>query len=485
MLATVSCNFEEDRLSFVDSENFYKTKAQCIAGLNSCYTPLTSIYTYTYMIVTECTTDLMWVSSGDQDAQMDITPARPRFGQTMWTQGYRGVMYCNAAIAGIERCPAIDDDTRNRLKAEGLVMRAYYYWLLTSTFGDVPFYTIDETTEEIQNEIRKMGRMPARDTRKYLIKELQEYVPCLDQIRACDVADNRSGAALGWHLIGKLAQWNGEWQTAIDALSHLEEIYGDLNQYKIEDNWFRYKNMPETIFEIQHTWSESGLKVYGNLAAMVHPKRTSGTMYDGVDIPEWSDQKTTWDGTMRPNAYFYIGLQKRNGNDLRTATNMAWEYNGQPFSNPASSGRPWMGPKFWNPECYLNQDGNNYKVFRYADALLMLAECYYELRDPANACKYLNMTRNRAGIGNYTYKTDSRLQEEIRNERARELIGEFQRKYDLVRWGVWFQQTYEYQDYSRVKDAMKPCHEYYPIPLSEIINSGYILDNKEYDKYGL
>src|SRR5690606_14282284 len=162
--------------------------------------------------------------------------------------------------------------------------------------------------------------------------------------------------------------------------------------------------------------------------------------------------KTTWAGTMRPNAYFYIGLQPRVGSDLRAQSNMAWEYKGQGFANPTATGRPWMGPKFWNPDYYLNQDGNNYKVFRYADAILMLAESYAELKDYDKACKYLNMTRNRAGLPDYRYTTFFKLQEEIRNERARELIGEFQRKYDLVRWDIWYQKTREYQDYNRIKD---------------------------------
>lgn len=492
----VSCDFDEDPVSYVNRDNYFENEIQCITGLNSTYIPLKSIYTYQYMLVTECTTDLMYCASGDQDAQMDVTPARPRFGATMWTQGYLGVRNCNAIIAGIERCAGIDEDTRNRLKAEGVIMRAFYYWFLTSTFGDVPFYTHEIVTHEELAEVAKLPRMSADETRDYLIKELYEYVPYLDQIRAAEVKDNRSGAAFGWMLIAKMAQWNKKWDIAIDALKHIEEIYGDLSQYKIEDNWFRNKNQPETIFEIQHLWQATGIKYNGNLSAMVHPLRDGSnsaatrTMYDGVDIPEWGSTKTTWVGTMRPNAYFCVGLQPEKSGDLRAQTNMAWEYNGIRFKSTGS--RPWMGPKFWNPECHLNEDGNNYKVFRYADAILMMAESYFEMDDYASAVKYLNMTRNRAGLEDFQeigdspdYQSYKGLQDEIRNERARELVGEFQRKYDLVRWGVWYQQTYDNQDYQRVKDAMMPCHEYYPIPQNEVILSQGILDNKEYEKYGL
>ena len=54
------------------------------------------------------------------------------------------------------------------------------------------------------------------------------------------------------------------------------------------------------------------------------------------------------------------------------------------------------------------------------------------------------MTRTRAGLKPYVYRSPARLQDEIRNERARELFGEFQRKYDLVRWGIWYQSVLDY-----------------------------------------
>ena len=33
------------------------------------------------------------------------------------------------------------------------------------------------------------------------------------------------------------------------------------------------------------------------------------------------------------------------------------------------------------------------------------------------------------------------LLNEILNDRGRELLGEFQRKFDMVRWGIWYERT--------------------------------------------
>lgn len=493
-----SCSLDEKPTSFISYENFYQTKAQAEAGLRSCYIPLTSIYTYTYMIAIEGVTDLMYITSGTLDAQLNISPAQPRFGQTMWTQGYKGVMYCNAAINGIANSP-LNEEVKNQLLAEGMIMRAYYYWFLTSTFGDVPFYTEHVANVEVLERVGRLGRMPAKDTRDYLIKELQEYIPYLEPTRTSDIKSEevtigKVGAAMGWMIMGKLAQWNKRWDVARDAMLELETIYGGLSQYSLDDIMFRRKNTPESIFEIQFTYTAGGLRKTTNVAAICTPSRSSKKgeedVYDGVRIPEFGKNMTTWTA-LRPNSYYFESLQPRRGTDKRTRLNMAWSYERlnpetgqieeQPFNSTGT--RPWTGPKFWCPEMDNTADFNNQKVFRYADALLMQAENYMELEDHATAIRYLNMVRQRAGTPDYVFRNYDALKEEIQKERGRELLGEYQRKYDLVRWGIWYQATYDYTNYNTVKLNILPCHEYYPIPDIEVVYSGRNLDNKAYDAW--
>jgi len=482
--ALTSCSLEEERFSTQGFEDYFKTKEQGIASLNSAYMPLNSIYNYTYLIVTEGVTDLMHIRSGTLDAQLDISPAQPRFGSTMWTQGYRGVMYSNAAIEGIRSMTEteIAEDEKNMLLAEGIILRSYYYWFLTSTFGDVPFYTEHVADQEEMERISKLGRMPAEDTRDYLIDELLEYVPLLPQIRTSENTGNRMGAAMGWMMIGKLAQWNKRWDVAKNAMLELEDIYGDLSQYSIEDIMLRNKNTPESIFEVQFTYSETGLKKTTNAAAICMPTHNGNGLYDGVEIPELGSNATTWTA-LRPNNYYFQSVMPKRGTDKRKDINMAWDYNGVPFRNAAAV--PWLGPKFWSLGMSNVADGNNQKVFRYADALLMQAENYMELGDTDESIRYLNIVRQRADIAPYSFRNMDALREEIQRERGRELFGEYQRKYDLVRWGIWYQITFDYTDYDTVKRQILPCHEYYPIPDQQVSFSGYVLDNDAYAEYGL
>ena len=140
MFVLASCSLEEDTSSFSTPDNFYQTKEQCLSALNSCYIPLNGTYNYTLFIATEACTDIMYINSGTLDSRLDISPAKPRHGETVWNNGYKGVMYCNAAINGIENSP-LEENEKLPLLGEGKIMRAFYYYLLTSFFGDVPFYT--------------------------------------------------------------------------------------------------------------------------------------------------------------------------------------------------------------------------------------------------------------------------------------------------------------------------------------------------------
>ena len=69
---TASCSLQEDTEGFSTPGDFYKTKTQCQSAVNSCYIPLKNLYTYKMMIATEGVTDLMYIASGTQDAQLDV-----------------------------------------------------------------------------------------------------------------------------------------------------------------------------------------------------------------------------------------------------------------------------------------------------------------------------------------------------------------------------------------------------------------------------
>ena len=106
-----SCSLTEEPTSFVNRKSFYKNESQCIAALNSCYMPANAIYTANFMLVTEACTDIWYSSSTTVDACLDVTPAKPQYGKNVWTQGYKGVMYCNECVECISSAD-LDDGVK-------------------------------------------------------------------------------------------------------------------------------------------------------------------------------------------------------------------------------------------------------------------------------------------------------------------------------------------------------------------------------------
>lgn len=488
-----ACSLKEDRISVTDPENYFRNYTECQSVVNGCYIPLNTIHNATFFVVSECVSDLMYLSGSNiNDAHLDISPATPRFGDIAWTQGYLGVSRCNYTIWGIEHAPegAISDAQRVELLCEVKALRGFYYLFLTNMFGDVPFYFDAVLTMEDQDRIGRFGRMPAKDTRDAVIADLQAIAPLAPQTRTSDNKDARAGAALAYLMIAKCAMWNAAedpsyWDTALSALAALEAIYGDFAQYDYQTNvYFRNKNTPESILEVQHIYKAGGLAYTSNLAVRTIPRLTvvdGKPYYDGVLIEELGIYSQTG-ASARPNEAF-VQTQQRNGPDRRAEVNMAWGYGGKDFTN-ARPLRPYLGPKFWCPNMQSSQDGNNYKLYRYADAMLMKAECLCGKHDYEGALGYLNKTRLRAGLNEYTDTTPETLIEEIRTERGRELFGEFQRKFDLVRWGIFYETVKAKTSYASVRNNILPCHRYYPIPDTEVAKSKGALDNKEYEQYG-
>ena len=492
-LVMTSC-LDEDTSTVVTPKNFYKDASQIRTGLNSAYYPMTYIYRFEFMIAVEGSTDLASTDGSQQkDAQLLINPADPGCGDRVWQYAYVAIRNINMTLAGIERSPIAYKDKIDFI-GEAKIMRAFYYYILTSFFGDVPFYLDNIETLEDQTRIGKLPRMSAVDTRTALIEDLMGIVPHMTQIRTCDIPKSdayqgRATASMGWMLIAKMAMWNKDWDTALEAIGKLEGLYGDLSKYNIEDIQFSRKLTPESIFEVQHAYQKGGISMASNVATVCMPQRNGGKedVFDGVKIDTLGKEATAYT-PLRPTAYMRETIMPVGVNDKRRNLNMVASWGVDEKGNPLTftSGKTWMGPKFWCYNMYSTNDSNNHPVFRYADALLMAAECHCEKKNLGEAIRYYNMVHSRATGSTYdlaeSYIT---LQDEIRKERARELFGEFQRKFDLVRWGIWYTNTKAYNNYATLQNAIAPCHEYYPIPDSQVLASGNALDNNEYKKYGL
>jgi hypothetical protein len=173
----------------------------------------------------------------------------------------------------------------------------------------------------------------------------------------------------------------------------------------------------------------------------------------------------------------------------------------QAYGGPYSAKKHFMlradvGTNTFSGNPRLN--ANNYRLIRYSHVLLWLAECEVEIGDLEKARALVNQVRKRAAnpdgfvktatggnAANYVVKeytapwADKTLaRKSVRFEQRLEFAMEGHRFFDLVRWGIAAETLNEYYTRERAKrtyfngvNFVKDKHEYYPIPLQEILNS--------------
>lgn len=537
IFGAMSCSLKEKITSYTEGDKYYRSVEQIKTGLNACYSPLKLIYTNMgFWEMCECATDLMYLNIDNQiDAVCDIAPARPGAASLVWQRGYQGVSRTNSMIFYTDRAVSegyINENEAAPLYAEAAVLRSFYWYILTSTFGDVPFYT-ERVTEENRTKIVKLPRMSATEIRSFCIEELRKELSAMPARRTYDSGtDYRVGRALGLMLGGRLCLWNKDWDGALEFFGQLETIYGDLSQYPLSDVPFSVKYSRESIWEVPNIYEANGLQIVGTLASWTTPLRAQNIVSDefaqediisdiyyGIGIPELGSHAMTYT-SVRPTPFLcqnllpYLSDDLRSGeysNGAKTARggsgNLAWRWLGYDpddagrtgekqvmffgsknadgtWSRMNQSSTPWLGNKFWCPDMRSTRDANNYKIFRYAGAVLGLAEANLMKGDIASSMHYLNMVRSRAGLSDLSLAdvggNADLLMEEIRRECAKELLGEYNRKFDLVRWGIWYERTRQYNTGSLISQNVRPCNRYWPIPADQVAASGGVLTNKEY-----
>ncbi len=389
-----------------------------------------------------------------------------------WSDHYALVNAANSVIADIDSVGASDAATQIN-KAEAKFMRAYAYYNLVRTYGEVP--KIDfKITNAAQANIPKS---PTAAIFALIDADLAEATASLPTTWDSQYRGRLTrGAALA--LQTSTYMWRSNWANALASAKQiissgkysLVTDYGSIFRNEGENN-------SESIFEIQAFYdiSQTGL---GIQYAQVQGVRGSGQFDLG-----WG-----WNTPTQSLADAFEA-----GDPRKDATLL---YSGQmnaPFGEvipPATSSVPWS---YWNKKVYTNPadraakgsrfgEWMNLRVFRYGNVLLWAAEAANELGGEQNtkdALGWLEQVRARARGGNaavlpaITTTDNTMLRDIIHHERRVELGMENERFYDLVRWGMA----------TEVLGPLgyQPRNRYMPIPQGEIDKSkGVLVQNSEY-----
>lgn len=433
---------------------FYKNEAQLNEGVNGAYAMLQygGQYGSNYLVFGEIPSDNTFdeVPANDNGnyGQLDMFSAIALNGLVdgTWQDAYKCIQQTNVIlnrIDGIDMASA----NRDKLKGEMLYIRALTYFNLVRIFGDVPL-VIKETTNV--NDYFGQGRTPKTEVYGQIEQDLITAAQLLPAARSIN---GRVTQGAAFALLGKVYLTLKKYDLAIGQLTKVGPLGYKLltDPARIFDPAF--KNNEEIIFDVQFASGVNGNKEGSNAFQLFSP---SGTVAGakGHNLPTREIYNSFTSKDRRRDAY--LGMTK----------------DGVPFTR-----------KLVQTSTTVEDGGSNVVVLRYADVLLMLAECYNETGNSVNALDNLNQVRNRAGLDKTVTTDQNSLRTVIALERQLELIGEGSRWFDLIRtdqaidvMNIYFARTPGYQGVKVTADNLVQ-----PIPQSQTNTDPAIKQNKGYN----
>jgi starch-binding outer membrane protein, SusD/RagB family len=479
---TIGCGSELDQEvnGNLSEDEFYITEEDAMQGLIAVYDQYANTYNAIWSsmyLIREISSDDVNAGGSDQNdqaghQQLDDFKHDASNDQIRdaWGNIWRGVYRANKVVQ--KTTP--DTEIKKRIVAEARVLRAFMYMDLVSFWGGVPIVLVELKPEEYST----IARSSREEVLDMIASELELAIPDLPLKSAYGAGDRfrvSKGTAQG--LLGKALLYAGK---NTEAAAAFENVITS-NEYELESdimaNFDKANEFgEESLFEINYidfNGNDWGNYAWGNntedniIVQLMGPrgdyytKATADTLIGG-----WGFNTPT---QSLYNAYTGAGDTYRRTRFVMSEAELE------------AAGGNWTNPGAWDYEGFFrrkygsfnNQTGapvgelnyaTNWVLMRYADILLMAAEANHKAGNDTKAQEYLNMVRDRAGLGDVT-ATGAALFDAIVLERRLELAFEGHRWADLLRWGLADEAFAGNASFNAAK------HTLFPIPQTDILAS--------------
>ncbi len=442
--STLGCN-EDDFLTYsprgsYSVQNFYQTETQIEAAVNGIYPTLRGLYNGALWQTVEFRSDNTTFipnpndrgSVGTEEIDYFVLTSSSGVHNNIWAPCYKGISNANYVINLIEPVPFQTEENKRAKEAEARFLRAFYYYILTQSFGDVVKITEIIESEDDAGEILARRRVPREEiVNEVIIPDLDFAMsnlpaswPSLDQGRATKAAAQM--------LLAKVYFADLNYGEAIPLLDSIV-VSG---QYMLNPDYrsvFGPGNRldPEIIFSNQ--FSVTANQGAGWFLSFL-PYQSGTNITEGIFVSTSASKNMPTQDLI--NTY--------EAGDKRFEASVAY-YDEDPNS-AENELIPYCGKYVFPPVTNGGSD-LNFPVFRYADVLLMLAEALVETQGglPDKAFEYLNTLRVRADLPLYfpgnpnpdlDISSTEDLRQAIQKERRLELAFENHRWWDLRRYGT-------------------------------------------------
>ncbi len=439
-----------DSPSLVRQDQFFASQSDVTAAVTGLYSGLRSYYGGFYEVA-ELPSDNTGINgytlaSAPMD-QLNWLPSTGAIG-TRWTVSYNVIARANAILERIDGI-AMPSDLRNQYIGEARFMRALMYFNLVQFFGDVPLIVREIKTEQ---EAYTYNREKVAKVYAQIEEDLNAASSLLPaQYSGANVGRVTSGAVGA--LLGKVYVTNKQYDKAVQVLEKVVQSGSYLLLQNYADVFSVVnKNNREIIFDVQY-FGGAGFGEGSNFSISFAPFG-SGTSITSGGTPGSSNI-----GTRDLFEAFSVD-DKRRDVSLRL------------YPSPDSL---YYTSKFLDKPIAANEGKNHWPVLRYSDVLLLLAEAQNENGNATEAARFLNMVRDRAGLGKLEGLSKEAFRSVVLKERRLELCFEGSRWFDLIRTGTMlevmtaYKQKYlKYGGYLVDNYVVTANKVLFPIPFREI-----------------
>ena len=460
MQVFVSCKkqLEVNPRERILESNYYKTPQEAFNALAAVYDQLgnqSSGYLTKLNIFASGSDD--HYAGGDSPSDLGDLQAMNNYTVTslsgapnyLWGKGFTGVYRANLLLKKISDIP-MDESTKNRYIAEAKALRAIFYFDLVRIFKNVPLLTAPVEAASMNDVVQA----PPAEVWAQIEKDLTEAIPALP-LTLPKMADGNTpeagrltqGAAHA--VLGKVLLWEQKYTESAAEFAIVNGTPGTANQYgyKLLDNFadlwnVKNKYNSESILELaynttsQMSWGTVGSGEGNLLGILVGPRD-----YKPLITAQAPDYVSGWSVLPVTKELFdQIHFDPRNKpsianlDSLEKAGIVTYKHanDNTGYFLEKYAGR--VSTKAANGQLELNFGQNMYEI-RLADTYLMEAEAILKSNGNvgagSRAYNLFNAVRQRVKLNPIPVTMDN-----IIKERRLELVGEGQRWFDLVRWGL-------------------------------------------------
>ena len=479
--------------------SFWKTAADAEKGIYGAYAPFTNIWYYTRfeIFTSDYRDDLVNGFNTSERTAVGYFSGTSESNATRWV--WQAMFQCVArANEVLWHVPNIEMDEvdKNSILGEAHFIRAYNYFKLVNNWLNVPLITVPITEIEEPNLI---SQAPPSEVWAQIESDLQQAQNLLpDEWPDAQRGRITSGAAIGF--LGQVYMYQSKYAEAKAEFTKIMDGRYQLTADYAHNFTEEFENNSESLFEIQLIadgnggWGADNANSGKGAGYQPDLAPAGFTNQNGMRINQWaldlfldertindeidprtyttffwnSDDSTTYQGkVLKSRTYLdktYADAYPNGGDGIYANKYLDWQFTG--FSRSQEAG--WHG------------SGNNLRMLRYADILLMFAEAEFQLNGSTDAAlNAINEVRARVDMPAFTSIT----MQDIEDERIKELSIERSRYFDLLRWGRVKSRIVDNPDLkseSAGTSAYKPGREYIAIPENEIANNPNFVQNEGY-----